>query len=70
MILTDIDIINFQNLYKKELGIEISKEEAYEKGVKLLHLLSLVYKPMSSEDYSVVQKHRKNTLPHLVGRIT
>jgi len=62
MVLSDEDLIKFQNLYKKEFGIEINKEDAYEKGIKLLRLMSVVYKPMTEKEYAFIQKHRKDTL--------
>jgi len=36
MVLSDEDIVKFQALYKSEFGMEISREDAYEKGIKLL----------------------------------
>lgn len=69
MVLSDEDIIKFQALYKDELELEISKEEAYEKGIKLLTLISAVYKPMTKEEYEFVQKHRVEILPLLVKKI-
>lgn len=48
--LSDQDIANFQALYKSEFGIEISKDDAYEKGSKLLGLMSVIYKPIPKED--------------------
>lgn len=70
MILSDEDITKFQTLYKSELGMEITREDAYEKGIKLLRLLSLVYKPMTEEEHELIQKHRKDTLSLLQKRIT
>jgi hypothetical protein len=70
MVLTDEDITTFRALYKSELGLEISREEAYEKALKLLRLMSVVYQPMTQEEYKSVQKHRKDTLPILVKKIT
>lgn len=58
MVLSDEDVIKFQNIFKDEFGKEISKETAYEKGVKLLRLMSIVYKPMSEKEYKLIQKHR------------
>ncbi|HRH25303.1 MAG TPA: hypothetical protein PLQ20_03145 [Candidatus Paceibacterota bacterium] len=65
MVLSDEDITKFQKLYKEHFGVEISKEDAYEKGVKLLRLMSIVYKPMTEKDYDLIQKHRYDTL-HLL----
>jgi len=70
MNLSDTDIIAFQALYKSEFGIEISRKDAYEKGIKLLQLMSVVYKPMTEKEFEQIQQHRKNTLPLLQKYIT
>ena len=70
MVLTDADIEKFQALYRSELGMEISAEEAYEKGIKLVRLMSAVYRPMAKEQFEKIQKHRIDTLPLLIKRIT
>lgn len=44
MNLTNEDITKFQNLYKKYFGEEISKEEAYQKGMRLIRLLKIIIK--------------------------
>jgi hypothetical protein len=69
MVLSDTDIKKFQDLYKQELGIEISKEEAYEKGIKLFQLMSAVYKPMTEKEYEFIQKHRKETFSLLQNKL-
>ena len=56
--LTNNDIKKFQALYKEEFGTEISKEEALEQGIKLLSLMSHVYKPMTQEESDQVELHR------------
>ena len=70
MTLTDDDIKKFQALYKSELGMEISREDAYEKGIKLLRLMSAVYRPMTEKEHEAIERHRKDTLPLLQKRIT
>jgi hypothetical protein len=70
MVLTDTDIQKFQALYRSEFGMEITAEEAYEKGIKLVRLMSAVYRPMTKEQFEKIQKHRKDTLPLLIKRIT
>jgi hypothetical protein len=70
MVLTAADIKKFQALYRSEFGIEISAEEAYEKGIKLVRLMSAVYQPMTKEQFEKIQKHRIDTLPLLIKRIT
>ena len=69
MVLSDEDIVKFQTLYKSEFGMEISREDAYEKGVKLLRLMSIVYKPMTEKEYTQIQKHREDTLALLASKI-
>jgi len=59
--LSDEQIKQFQMLYKKHFGKEISREEAYEKGAKLVRLVELIYKPMTENEYKQLQKRRKDT---------
>lgn len=54
--LSENDILNFQAIYESRFGIKISKKEAIEKGVKLLGLMSLLYKPKKE----VIIKNNKN----------
>ena len=69
MVLSDTDITVFQELYRKELGIEISREEAYEKGIKLLTLMSAIYKSMTKENFEFIQKHRNDTVSLLIKKL-
>ena len=69
MVLSDEDIAKFQQLYKNQYGTEISKEEAYEQGIKLVRLMSLIYKPMTEEEYNTIQKRRKETIPLFINKI-
>lgn len=69
MVLSVEDIKKFQFLYKEQFGIKITKEDAYEKGIKLLRLMYLVYKPMTEKEDDFIQKHRKDTLPLLEQKI-
>ena len=59
--LSDEMIIKYQTLYKNRFGKEISREEAYEKGVKLIRLVELIYKPMTEAEYQKLQERRKET---------
>ena len=70
MTLSDEDIVKFQVLYKSEFGVEISREDAYEKGIKLLRLMSIVYKPMTEEEYELIQKHRENSVELLKNKLS
>lgn len=49
--LTDKQIEKYQLLYKKHFGKEISKEEAYNQGIKLIRLLNIIYKPITKKEY-------------------
>jgi len=70
MVLTDVDIKKFQALYRSEFGKEIGAEQAYEQGIKLVRLMSAIYRPMTKEQSEKIQKHRESTLPLLIKRIT
>ena len=56
MHLSNENILQFQKLYKEQFGIELSKEEAYENGAKLLRLVQLIYKPMTKAEFVKAQK--------------
>lgn len=59
--LSDEQITKFQMLYKKRFGKEISREEAYEKGIKLMRLVEIIYQPMTESEYRQLQERRKET---------
>ena len=59
--LTDQQITRFQVLWKEHFGKEISREEALEKGIKLMRLVEIVYKPITQEEFDAVQIDRKET---------
>ena len=59
--LSDEQIKQFQILYKKRFGKEISREEAHEKGAELVRLIELVWKPMTEDEYKRLQERRKET---------
>lgn len=56
MHLSNEHILEFQVLYKEQFGKDISKEEAHEKGIRLLRLVQLIYKPMTKEEFMQIQK--------------
>lgn len=58
MYLSDEQFAKFQTLYKNRFGRDISREEAYEKGVKLLRLFQLIYHPMTEAEYELLQERR------------
>lgn len=59
MQLTDENITEFQMLYQKHFGKDISKEDAYEQGIKLLRLMSLMYRPMTQAEFHAVQARQQ-----------
>ena len=61
MILSDKKITDFQAIYKARFGKEISREEAIEKGIKLLRLIEIIYKPMTEKEYQQLQERRRQT---------
>ena len=69
MQLLDADIKKFQELYKARFGMDISREEALQKGGQLLRLMELIYKPMTKEEYDLIQKHRIDTVPLLAHKL-
>jgi hypothetical protein len=59
--LSNDQIVKFQTLYKNRFGKDISREQAYEKGAKLIRLVELIYKPMTETEYKKLQERRKDT---------
>jgi len=59
--LSNEQIIKFQKLYENRFGKKISREDAYEGGAKLVRLLELIYKPMTKDEYKLVEKRREET---------
>ena len=59
--LSDEQITKYQTLYKNRYGKEISREEAYEQGAKLIRLVELIYKPMTEAEYQQLQERRRET---------
>ena len=59
--LSNEQVATFQNLYRQHFGREISREEAYEQGVKLIRLVELIYKPMTETEYQKLQERRRKT---------
>jgi len=59
--LSDEQITKFQTLYKNRFGKKIGREEAYEKGVKLIRLIELIYKPMTEKEHNLLKERRQET---------
>ena len=67
--LTDEQIVQFQEMYFRRYEKEISKEDAYDQAIKLTTMLRLIYKPMELEEYEATQKRRLEMLPKIVEAI-
>ena len=59
--LTDQQITKFQAIYKARFHKDLSREEAVEKGLKLVRMMQLIYKPMTEIDYQKLQERRRQT---------
>jgi hypothetical protein len=51
MVISDKQIEKFQEIYRNYYGSEISKEEAYEQGMKLIRMLKVIYHPITKEEF-------------------
>lgn len=49
--LSDEQIKKFQKLYQKRFGKKIEQKDAYEQGIRLIQLMSLIYRPMTEKEY-------------------
>lgn len=59
MLLSDTHILEFQEMYRNHFGKELSKEEAYDKAIKLIELVEIAYQPLTEEDLLKVEQSRK-----------
>ena len=49
MVIADEHIAEFQKLYKEHFGVEITKAQALEKGLRLIRLIELVSRATAYE---------------------
>ncbi|MEO8581969.1 MAG: hypothetical protein ABI425_05365 [Patescibacteria group bacterium] len=59
MFITEAQVEKYQMLYKARFGKEISYEDAYEKGLSLVRLMQIIYKPMTKVQYQQVMERKK-----------
>ncbi len=59
MQLTDKQIEQFRLLWKNRFGEEISRKDAFEKGIELVCLMERIYKPMKITDFKKLEERRK-----------
>jgi hypothetical protein len=57
--LSEERIKSFQAVYKKVLGKDITREEAFEKGSDLIRMMQIIYKPMTEKQWDNLQKRIK-----------
>ena len=57
--LSNNQIQKFQTLFFNHFGKKISRDEAIEKGLKLVRLLELTYKPIKKSDFEKFQNQDK-----------
>lgn len=55
MQLTKAQIAKFQMLYKERFSLELSDDEAKEKGLKLVEIIRQTYKPIQSKDQTGIK---------------
>ncbi|MHB8579139.1 MAG: hypothetical protein ACYDA4_04665 [Ignavibacteriaceae bacterium] len=58
IMISNEQIKKFQVLYKKHFGEELSTEEAYQSGAKLIGLIELTYKLKTKEEFRMVERRR------------
>lgn len=60
--LTNEQVDNFQDIYRKRFGKEISRSDALEKGIKLVRLMEIIYKPITVKEFEELQKRRSKIM--------
>ena len=56
--LTEKQVEKFQKIYRERFGKEISKADALEKGIKLVRLMDIVYKPITIQEFEEFIKRK------------
>jgi hypothetical protein len=54
--LTDEQVSKFQTIYRNRFGEEISREDALEKGARLVRLMEIIYQPITEQELLEFQK--------------
>lgn len=57
--LTEEQITEFQEIYKRVFGEEISRAKALEEGIRLVSLMKIIYKPITKEEFKELQGKRE-----------
>jgi hypothetical protein len=59
--LTDEQVSKFQDIYRKRFGKEISRADALEKGIKLVRMMEIIYKPITERELEELKERRKRS---------
>lgn len=59
--LTNEQVTKFQDIYRKRFGKEISRADALEKGIKLVRMMEIIYKPITKKEFNELQERRKRS---------
>lgn len=57
--LSDEQVMKFQTIYKNRFGKEISREDALDRGIKLVRLMKLIYTPITEKEFIGLQERRQ-----------
>ena len=49
-------IEKFKEIFKAKFGVELTDDQAREKGSKLYRLMKLIYKPMTKDEFKTVSE--------------
>jgi hypothetical protein len=52
----------FRAIYRAKFGIDLTPQEALEKAIPLLHLMQIVYQPMTEADLARVRARQETLL--------
>lgn len=61
MQLTKKHISDFQSLFLEHFNERLDERMAYEKGMRLIRLMKIIYKPMTEIEYQQLQERRRET---------
>lgn len=49
--ITDTDVIEFQELYEKQFSVAIDRNEAYKKLTLMVRQMEIIYQPITTSQY-------------------
>ena len=59
MQISEKDLKEYKHLYKKEHGIDLSNKKAFDKALRLVNLMRIVYLPPNNYDKKIKPKWNK-----------